>query len=118
MAWKQRLAGWFTRGVVTEVHAMGVDVGNVEVGCHAQPFGAVTADRYIRFHLGNDSIDEELFGSALGGIWKALADAVRTNSSSAFTSAVNDLKLLVTFTWSQDWTDALHAAFKDVIFPA
>lgn len=83
---------------------------------HGQPSAAVTTDREIRFHHANDSIDETLTG--LTTVWVDLADAVRTNNGSDFNDAIDALKVLVTFTWTTDWKNAVHKAFKDVIAPA
>ena len=95
---------------------MGQDVANVYVLAHGQPTAPVTSEREIRFHHGDDSIDETLTG--LTTVWVDLADAVRTNNGGAFATAISNLSPLVSFTWSADWTNAVHKAFKDVIRPA
>ncbi len=96
---------------------MGQNVGNVELKAHGQPSGAVTSDRGLRFHWGAKSIDESIDGDDLGSTWKDLADAVRTQDADDFDDAIDALKLLVSFTWEQDWTDAVRKAFRDVIWP-
>lgn len=83
---------------------------------HGQPTTPVTSDREIRFHHANDSIDETLTG--LTTVWVDLADAVRTGNGPDFSDAIDDLKVLVSFTWTNDWTNAVHKAFKDAILPA
>ena len=93
---------------------MGKDVANVKIRSHAQPSGAITADRWMGFHLADDSISESLTNPAP---WDDLANAVRTVNATAFDNVIDDLKALVSFTWDQDWTDATHKAFKDVIWP-
>ncbi len=96
---------------------MGDVVANVDLKTHAQPPGAITADRGLRFHWGNKSIDESLDGDDLGSTWKDLVDAVRTQDADDFDDAIDALKLLVSFTWEQDWTDAVKRLFEDVIRP-
>jgi hypothetical protein len=97
---------------------MGVTVGNVYPRTHGQAAGPVTDDREIRFHKANASIDETLDGDTLGNTWKDLVVSVRDVDATAFAAAIVDLKAMVGFTWSTDWTDAVHEAFKDMTRPA
>lgn len=117
MVW-EKIVIWLAGGTSEVVHALGEDIMNIEIHSHGNPGSPVTADRWIRFHRGSMSIDEKLTGSQLGGTWKDIADAVRKKNSSDFISAVSDLSVLVSFTWSQDWSEALYEAFDDVIWPA
>ena len=97
---------------------MGDIVANVELKTHGQPSAPVTVDRGLRFHFGNESIDESLDGDDMGATWKDLVDAIRDQNATDWSDAIDDLKLLVAFTWSQAWTDATKKAFWDAIHPS
>ncbi len=116
--WVERFLGFL--GPITDVHAMGQDVANVYPRAHGRKAGAVSADRALRFHWGNKSIDETIGGTALGGTWKELVDAVRDNKPADFNDAITDLKALVSFNWDADateWRDATWNGFLDIIHP-
>ncbi len=100
---------------------MGEHVGNVYPKPHGQPAGPVKADRKIRFHFGDEGIDQTLSMKTHGALWVAIVDAVRDQEAQDFADAMDDLQPLTVISatdWAtHDWSDAVHAGFVDGIRP-
>lgn len=92
---------------------MSQDSADVERHTHATDTAIVEADRWVRFHWGNESIDETKTDPDW---WDDARDASRGTDTQAWIDAVDLVKADVGFDWDDhpnEWKNALRKCFRD-----